>query len=990
MTSCVYQLVCAVCVLMSCLPQTSADFSTERGKVNEACSKTLDTCLMLSGSSTPSSDAGWCTLFGGTVNGVSAYQCVVRIGLCTDEEFVALKNGACRQTATVQTQSSYLKTYLYNVVKSTSSACQDQIVDCIFGSSVATVLKQQEQYCKLMNLGITGKTTTTCLSPACSTTELTSLKIISCLTTQSQPFSDAIVATSQVCQNGMESCTYGVTEALALIKGEKYCDVMSLSFATTAHDCLIAAGCTETEFQNLKAAACSNSHIVDFNKERGKVSEACRKTLDTCVILSGSSTPSTDADWCYLLVAPLNSVSAYQCVVRIGLCTDEEFVALKNGACGQTATVQTQSSYLKTYLYNVLKSTNSACQDQIVDCIFGSSVATVLKQQEQYCKLMNLVVTGKTTRDCLAPVCTSSEFINLKTTACSTTQSQPFSDAIVATSQMCQDGMESCTYVVKEALALIKSEKYCDVMSLSGTTTSHDCLIAAGCTETEFQNVKATACSGSNIVEFITQRTMMSTACSKTLDTCVKLSESPTPTSNAGWCTLFGATVNGVSAYQCVVRIGLCTDEEFVALKNAACGQKAAVQQASSALKISMYNVVKLTSDTCKSKIVDCIYGSSIATVLKQQEQYCKLMNLGITGKTIKNCLAGYCSSAEIVNLKTIACLTTQSKPFSDAIVATSQMCQDGMESCTFGVIQALALIKGEKYCDVMSLSVATTAHDCLIAAGCTETEFQKVKAAACSGSNIVDFNTERGKVSEACSKTLETCVTLSGSSAPSNDAGWCFLFGATVNGVSAYQCVVRIGLCTDEEFVALKNGACRQTAKVQQQSSYLKTYLYNVVKSTSSACQDQIVDCIFGSSVATVLKQQEQYCKLMNLVVTGKTTRDCLAPVCTSAEFINLKTTACSTTQSQSFPDAIVATFQMCQDGMESCTYGVKDALALIKVEKYCDVMSLTTVHDCLIKVGCTETEFQKVKTAACSGSNIMASLIMLAIALLLQLFLY
>ncbi|XP_059161909.1 uncharacterized protein LOC131944996 [Physella acuta] len=261
MNSCVYQLVCAVCVLISFLPHTSADFSTERGKVSEACKRTLDKCVTLAGSSTPSNDAGWCTLFGATVSGVSAYQCVVRIGLCTDEEFVALKNGACGQTATAQQTPSALKTSVYNLIKSTISACQDQIVDCIFVSSVSTVLKQQEQYCKLMNLGISSKTTTTCLTKACSATVITNLNTTSCSTTQSQPFSDAIVATSQMCQDGMELCTYGVTEALALIQGEKYCDVMSLSVKTTAHDCLLTEGCTETEFQSLKAA-CSGSNLV--------------------------------------------------------------------------------------------------------------------------------------------------------------------------------------------------------------------------------------------------------------------------------------------------------------------------------------------------------------------------------------------------------------------------------------------------------------------------------------------------------------------------------------------------------------------------------------------------------------------------------------------------------------------------------------------------------------------------------------------------------
>ncbi|XP_059143855.1 uncharacterized protein LOC131931168 [Physella acuta] len=258
MKSCVYQLVCAVCVLMSGLTQTSADFSTERRRVSEACSKSLDACITLSNNPAPFNDAGWCTLASSTINGVSAYQCVVKIGLCTDEEFVALKNGACGQTATVQTWSSAFKTSVNNVVKSTSSTCQRQIVDCIFKSNVATVLKQQEQYCKLMNLVVTGKTTRECLTPDCTSNEILNLNTIACSTSQSQPFSDAIVATSQMCQDQLDSCTHNFFVASAFIQGEKYCDALSLAVVL---DCMNKEGCTEKEFSKLKAT-CSGSHGV--------------------------------------------------------------------------------------------------------------------------------------------------------------------------------------------------------------------------------------------------------------------------------------------------------------------------------------------------------------------------------------------------------------------------------------------------------------------------------------------------------------------------------------------------------------------------------------------------------------------------------------------------------------------------------------------------------------------------------------------------------
>lgn len=262
MAPCVYQLACAVCVLMSCLSQTAADFTTQRAKVSEACSKTLDKCIQQSGSSTPSSDVGWCILLGATVNGVSAYQCAVRIGFCTEMEFLDLKYEACVHIDPPSESTSALKTSVYNQVKSTSSACQSKIIDCIFGSSVAIVLKQQEQYCQLINLRLTSKTTTLCLKDECLDTEIASLYTIACSTNQSQSFSDAIMATSQQCQDGFESYTYGVTEVLARIKTEKYCQVLSPSLTTTPYDALLLAGCTESEFLNLKTAACGGSRVI--------------------------------------------------------------------------------------------------------------------------------------------------------------------------------------------------------------------------------------------------------------------------------------------------------------------------------------------------------------------------------------------------------------------------------------------------------------------------------------------------------------------------------------------------------------------------------------------------------------------------------------------------------------------------------------------------------------------------------------------------------
>lgn len=258
-----------LCLVLLFVSSSDADFNSERTKVTRACSYTIDKCLQLSGMMTPDTDAKWCTLLGSTKDGVTSEQCLVQLGYCKAEESTALKNGACAQSSTPQQTSTAIKTSLYNDISSTTDQCQSRIVSCTFETSVGTVLKQQEQFCKLMNLAVSGKTSSTCLSQSCAEAEVAKLKTTACSTTQSMRFSDAIVATSQRCQTGMETCTYSTasstttaTTAIALIRGQKYCDVMNYKAQVTASECLKGQGCTDDEINQLKAAACSGSHIV--------------------------------------------------------------------------------------------------------------------------------------------------------------------------------------------------------------------------------------------------------------------------------------------------------------------------------------------------------------------------------------------------------------------------------------------------------------------------------------------------------------------------------------------------------------------------------------------------------------------------------------------------------------------------------------------------------------------------------------------------------
>ncbi|XP_059161918.1 uncharacterized protein LOC131945002 [Physella acuta] len=220
------------------------------------------------------------------------------------------------------------------------------------------------------------------------------------------------------------------------------------------------------------------------------------------------------------------------------------------------------------------------------------------------------------------------------------------------------------------------------------------------------------------------------------------------------------------------------------------------------------------------------------------------------------------------------------------------------------------------------------------------------------------DFTSERKKVSIACNYTLETCVDKLQKKEPSNDAEWCSLLGASKDNFTAYQCVAKIGLCTEEEFADLKNGACGKKDKPQQKSSDLKKNAFSAIKSANKHCQDTIVTCIFGSAIATILSQEERYCNMF------KVGEDCLGSDCKDS-YDTIKTKACSVTQPKPFSEAVLNTKMPCFSAINYCIDGNEQATALIDGEKYCDAMGVISV--CLPTQHCTDDEINTLKTAAC-----------------------
>ncbi|XP_059179188.1 uncharacterized protein LOC131958273 [Physella acuta] len=246
-------------VLLSVNP-TSADFYTERAKVTRACSYTIDRCLQEFRLSNPRTNTLWCLRLG---YHTAFVQCLVANGYCTEEEKTALKNGACARSSKPQQTSSAIKISVYGDVSMTTDQCQRQIVTCTFETSIGTVLKQQEQFCDLMNVRIRGSTLSACLAQGCTEAEVTKLNSTACSISQSDRFSHALVATSELCKNGtetfFESTEYSSVRVIDLIRGQRYCEVMNYRDQMTTSECLKFLGCTDEEISELNTAACDSS-----------------------------------------------------------------------------------------------------------------------------------------------------------------------------------------------------------------------------------------------------------------------------------------------------------------------------------------------------------------------------------------------------------------------------------------------------------------------------------------------------------------------------------------------------------------------------------------------------------------------------------------------------------------------------------------------------------------------------------------------------------
>ncbi|XP_059179200.1 chondroitin proteoglycan-2-like [Physella acuta] len=541
-------------VLVCCLHCAVADMLEALSKVSSICRATPVACSKIFGRGVgvPSGEAQWCSQLRMVAYGVTGFQCGVSIGFCTDQEYLDLEKAACRKISLVPRQASNIKKTFYNKVATINPSCQDKIMHCIAKNVVSTVFKQQEQYCKLVN----SRYMVECMGLDC----LRDLNQTACTTYQSQPFSDAIVGTTQKCQDTIEECASNIYSR-TFIRMENYCGVM-YPHIIRFEDCLQQKHCTKAETNKLRIAACSSSGngsgsgnmngsgngsgSENMNGSgNGSGSENMNGSGNGSGNINGSGNGSGNMNGSgngsgnmngsgngsgsgSLLSTAMSKVSN-MCKSTTKVCvslsgknipesgSEAEWCTLmrmtKDGVtgyqCGVSIGFCTDQEFIDLEKAACGGTTKSPRQSSNAQRTFYNKVSSIRKSCQDRliaCVANNVVSTVFKQQEQYCKLVNSRYMIecmgidcfrDLNRTGCSAYESQPFSDAIVGTAHTCQNALQECVFRTF-ALALIRAGKYCDAVDYSQDGINiAECLKENQCMEAEVRKLRTAACRSS-------------------------------------------------------------------------------------------------------------------------------------------------------------------------------------------------------------------------------------------------------------------------------------------------------------------------------------------------------------------------------------------------------------------------------------------------------------------------------------------------------------
>ncbi|XP_013076554.2 uncharacterized protein LOC106062788 [Biomphalaria glabrata] len=442
------------------------------------------------------------------------------------------------------------------------------------------------------------------------------------------------------------------------------------------------------------------------------------------------------------------------------------------------------------------------------------------------------------------------------------------------------------------------------------------------------------------------------------------------------------------------VKPGLCTETEMNNLSSAICGRGSSQVNVTSPAKRSYFAGLSYLSSICQAKVDICLKQSVISVILKQQEQYCTLMNFQVNGINFEACLNSEpqnCTEAEISSLKSAACQVTTTdvnQTLSIALLKSSPTCLAQVSNCADSNQTAREYFLNEKFCKAFTVleNVSSTAP-CKTNNYCSAADLDLLRTAACASSKPTNSTPPKIYLLPSAIQVIKTftsaCQLMFSQSVYMNMTAKTYCSQEGLKVLAQY--LVRMGFCTENEHNTLTETVCNRSRPYTQLTiSRARSNFYAALNSQSYQCQAKLHSCLKSNSASVVLKQQEQFCSLLNLDMKGTTSEMCIThgtQSCTKSEFDQLKSAACEVTATdvdQTFSDALLKTSMKCQAQVSSCVDSNENATQLVVFENYCAALNATTgprVAACKAVNVCTSAEMNLLRAAACEPDTLLSS---------------
>ncbi|KAK6982378.1 hypothetical protein BgiMline_017758 [Biomphalaria glabrata] len=155
---------------------------------------------------------------------------------------------------------------------STSLQCQSRVAGCKASNNNVLSLYTSSKYCEAIKYSTPSFASLTCLvvDSGCTLTEYFRMRNAACGTSSTTGLDTAenvgiaLVSSSQQCRSKVSSCISLDTTVKNLYASSKYCEALQYSASSvTAQSCLVgSSGCTQSEYDSLKRAACTASSLI--------------------------------------------------------------------------------------------------------------------------------------------------------------------------------------------------------------------------------------------------------------------------------------------------------------------------------------------------------------------------------------------------------------------------------------------------------------------------------------------------------------------------------------------------------------------------------------------------------------------------------------------------------------------------------------------------------------------------------------------------------